>query len=364
MKIIVTQENLKNGLAVVSRVVGNSSTLPILNNILLETENGLLKLSGTNLETGISTYVRCSIEKEGGICLGVKTILDLINSLPQGNITIEAEEFETKITTEHTSVNIKHLSTEDFPLIPKIEDGGKAKIDSTIFKSAMDQVIFAASTSETQPEISGVLFWFGGNNLLLTATDRYRLAEKSVPYSGGLDYKIIVPYKSAQEISRLLSGLDREVEINVTTTQLAFNLENTYAVTRLIDGQYPDYQQILPETSNTNIILDKQELLSALKTTSVFSRGSGSINVEFISDENVLKLSSISHDLGQSTVDIICKINGPSGSLIMNYRYLLDFLNNYDSETLVMKVIDDTAPVTFTPEDNDKYLYLVMPIKQ
>jgi DNA polymerase-3 subunit beta len=120
----------------------------------------------------------------------------------------------------------------------------------------------------------------------------------------------------------------------------------------------------LPETSNTNIILDRQELLSALKTTSVFSRGSGSINVSYSSEDNVVKLSSISHDLGQSTVDIICKINGPSGTLIMNYRYLLDFLNNYDAETLVMKVIDDTMPITFTPEDNNKYLYLVMPIKQ
>jgi DNA polymerase-3 subunit beta len=364
MKIIITQENLKEGLGIVSRVVGNSATLPILNNVLLETENGLLKLSGTNLETGISTYVRCSVEKEGGICLGVKTLTDLINSLPQGNITIDAEEFETKITTEHTSVNIKHLSTEDFPLIPKIEDGGKAKLDPQIMKTALDQVIFAASTSETQPEISGVLFWFGGDNLLLTATDRYRLAEKSVPYSGGLDYKIIVPYKSAQEISRLLANLNNEVEISVTNTQLAFSLDNTYAVTRLIDGQYPDYQQILPETSNTNIILDRQELLSALKTTSVFSRGSGSINVSYSSEDNVVKLSSISHDLGQSTVDIICKINGPSGTLIMNYRYLLDFLNNYDAETLVMKVIDDTMPITFTPEDNNKYLYLVMPIKQ
>lgn len=364
MKIIITQENLRNGLSVVSRVVGNSSTLPILNNVLLETENGLLKLSGTNLETGISTYVRCSVEKDGAICLGVKTLTDLVNSLPQGNITIDAEEFETKITTEHTSVNIKHLTSDDFPLIPKIEDGGKAVLDPVVMKNALDQVIFAASTSETQPEISGILFWFGGKNLLLTATDRYRLAEKSISYSGGLDYKIIVPHKSAQEIARLLATMDKEVEMSVTATQLAFSLDNTYVVTRLIDGQYPDYQQILPETSNTNIILDRQELLSALKTTSVFSRGSGSINIEFNSEENILKLSSISHDLGQSTVDIVCKVNGPSGALIMNYRYLLDFLNNYNEETLVMKVIDDAAAVTFTPESEDKYLYLVMPIKQ
>lgn len=364
MRIIVTQENLKAGLSVVSRVVGNSSTLPILNNVLLETDNGLLKLSGTNLETGISTFVRCSVEKEGGVCVGVKTISDLINSLPQQNLTIESFNGETKITTNHTDVSVKHLPTEDFPIIPKIEDGGKISISAQTLKTGLDQVIFAASTSETQPEISGILFWFGASNVLITATDRYRLAERSIPYNGNVDYKIIVPHRSAQEISRLLSGVDGEIEICITSTQLAINLDNTYVVTRLIDGQYPDYQQIIPDNSNTQIIIDKQEFLSALRTTSIFSRGTGSINISFDSDKNIVKLSSLSHDLGESNVEVVCKINGSSGSLILNYRYLVDYLNNLDKETLVMKVIDESGPLTFVPEDSDKYLYLVMPIKQ
>ena len=364
MKIISTQENLKNGLGIVSRVVGNSSTLPILNNILLQTENGLLKLSGTNLETGISTYIRCQIEKEGGVCLGVKTISDLINSLPSENITIDSGESETKITTDHTDVKIKHLSFEDFPLIPKIENSAKVKIKAEDLKLALDQTIFASSTSETQPEISGILMWFGGENILITATDRYRLAEKTIPYQGEVDFKIIIPHRSAQEISRLLTGLTSDIELNITTTQLAFNLENTYIVTRLIDGQYPDYQQIIPESSNTTIILDRQELLSALKTSSVFSKGSGSINVSYDVEKSLLQLDSASHDLGESKVELLCKISGSSGQLIINYRYLIDYLNNLDTDTLVMKVVDENGPITFIPENNGKYLYLVMPIKQ
>ncbi|HMQ01965.1 MAG TPA: DNA polymerase III subunit beta [Candidatus Doudnabacteria bacterium] len=364
MKIIITQENLKNALMSVSRVVGNSSTLPILNNVLLETEEGLLKISGTNLETGISAYARCSVEKDGGVCIGVKTITDLINSLPNGNITIESKELETIITTEHTNLSVKHLSTEDFPLIPKIENGSKIIINAQDLKKGLDQVIFAASNSETQPEISGILFWFGEDNVLITATDRYRLAEKTIPYQGKIDLKIIIPHRSGLEITRLLTNLNQDIEINLTTTQLSITLENTYLVTRLIDGQYPDYQQIIPEKSNTNIILDKLELMAALKTTSVFSRGNGSINLEYNSETNLVKLFSEAHDLGQGAVEIISKINGESGQLIINYRYLLDYLNNLDTETIVMKIIDSNGPVTFVPENNDKYLYLVMPIKQ
>lgn len=368
MKIISTQENLKQGLQIVSRVVGSSSTLPILNNIMLETENGLLKISGTNLETGISTYIRCKVEEEGGICVGVKTITDLINSFPSENITIETGELETTITTDNSDVKIKHLSTEDFPLIPKIENSGLVKIDSQDLKTALDQVIFASSTSETQPEISGILFWFGGENVLITATDRYRLAEKKIAYQG-VDLsedvnKIIIPHRSAQEISRLLTGLSGEIELNITSTQLAFNLENTYIVTRLIDGNYPDYQQIIPDTSNTTVIFDKNDLTSALKTSSVFSRGSGSITVNYDSEKNTMQLNSISHDLGESKVDVVCRITGPSGTLVVNYRYLSDFLNSLNSDTLVMKIIDENEPITFVPENDNSYLYLVMPIKQ
>lgn len=364
MKIISTQENLKNGLGVVSRIVGNSSTLPILNNILIETENGLLKLSGTNLETGISTYIRCQVEKEGSVCIGVKTLSDLINSLPSENITIESGDNETDITTDHTKVKIKHLPSDDFPLIPKIENGGKVKIGVSDLKLAFDQTIFASSSSETQPEISGVLMWFGGENVLITATDRYRLAEKSIPYQGSVDFKIIIPHRSAQEISRLLTGLEGDIELSITTTQLAFNLENTYIVTRLIDGNYPDYQQIIPDSTNTTIIIDRQELLSALKTSSVFSKGSGSITVLYDAEQNLLKLNSASHDLGESKVDLLCKVSGQTGTLIINYRYLLDYLNNLSSDTLVMKIIDENGPITFVPENDNKYLYLVMPIKQ
>lgn len=364
MKVVCTQENLKNGIQTVSRVVGSSSTLPILNNILLETENGQLKISGTNLEIGISTYIRCKIEQEGGICLGAKTLLELINSLPNENITIESGEQDTDVSTDRYRTKIKHLSTEDFPLIPKIEEGTQVQIKADVLKTALDQVVFAASTSETQPEISGVLCLFNKSKLTIAATDRYRLAEKSIHINSDLEKRIIIPHKSAAELSKLLSVQTADVTLQVTDTQLAVSFADTYVVTRLIDGQYPEYQQIIPQDFTTQILINRLDLMSALKTSGIFSRGAGSVTLVYDQTKQVVQISSVSQDIGESVVDIPCELSGPGGAVIMNYRYVLDLLVGLPLEKLQINIIDDSNPVVFKPIESDSgYLYLVMPIK-
>ena len=363
MKIICTQENLKNGLQIVSRIVGSSSTLPILNNVMLETENGQLKLSGTNLEVGISTYIRCKIEQEGGICLGAKTLQELVNNLPNENITIESGEVDTNVSTDNYHTKIKHLSTEDFPLIPKIEDGIQVQIGGEDLKNIFDQVVFAASTSETQPEISGVFCNFGLSQTVFAATDRYRLAEKITKISSGVEKKIIMPHRSVLEISRLLSGQNDPVSLQITDTQMATTIGDTYVVTRLIDGQYPEYQQIIPQDTTTSVIINRSALMSALKTSGIFSRGVGSVTVVYDHEKQVIQIASVSHDVGESVINIPCEINGESGSVILNYRYVLDVLNNLTVDKLQIKIINDSSPAIFRPLESEDYLYLVMPIK-
>ncbi len=363
MKIVCTQENLKNGLQVVSRIVGSSSTLPILNNVMLETENGQLKLSGTNLEIGISTYIRCKIEGEGGICLGAKTLQELVNNLPNENISIESGDADTNVSTDHYHTKIKHLSTEDFPLIPKIEDGMQIQIPAEVLKNALDQVVFAASTSETQPEISGVMCFFGPDQTVFAATDRYRLAEKILKLAMPAEKKIIMPHRSVAELSRLLAGLTEPVTLQITDTQLAVTIGDTYVVTRLIDGQYPEYHQIIPQETTTSIIIDRTNLVSALKTSGIFSRGVGSVTMVYDLEKQVIQIASVSHDVGESVIDIPCELNGESGSVILNYRYVLDVLGNLNSEKLQIKIINDSSPVIFRPTQEEDYLYLVMPIR-
>lgn len=363
MKIICTQENLRAGLTQVSRVVGSSQTLPVLNNVLLQTENGQLKISATNLEMGISTIIRCKIEQEGGVCLAAKVLLDLVNNLPNENITIEVGDVETLVATERYQTKIKHLSVEEFPIIPAVEEGIEIGIPANGLKSSIDSVVFAASTSETQPELSGVLFKFEENKMVLTATDRYRLAENNSLVNNQNPQTVIAPQRSILELSRLLTGITENVQLHISKTQMAVSVNDTYLVTRLIDGQYPEYAQIIPTETGTIINLQHKDLLAALKTSGIFSRGAGSIVLDYNVDKQILQTKSSSQGVGESVIDIPCKITGNSGSVIINYRYILDLLINTEVESINMHVIDDANPVVFRPEGDASYLYLIMPIR-
>lgn len=363
MKIICTQENLRNGLAQVSRIVGSSSTLPILNNLLLQTENGQLKISATNLEMGMSTLVRCKIEKDGGVCIAAKVLLDLVNNLPNENITIETGEADTAITTDRYQTKIKHLPADDFPLIPTIEDASSIDVSATELKEVLDSIVFAASTSETQPEISGISMKFEDSRVITTATDRYRLAEMSIPVQTQAGRAVIVPQRSIIELSRLLGLSTEAVKLNISSTQLAVSIHGTYLVTRLIDGQYPEYQQIIPTETGTVVTLEHSELLAALKTSGIFSRGAGSVTMVVDEEKQMVQMMSQSQGVGESMVEIPCTIKGTSSTVILNYRYMLDLLTNTTPATLDINVIDDSSPVVFRPQGKPNYLYLIMPIR-
>jgi DNA polymerase III subunit beta len=364
MNIICTQENLRLGLQTAGRIISNSNTLPILNNVLLKTTNGQLTISATNLEIAIITTIRCKIEEEGEACLPAKTLLDLVNNLPNQNITLATTDQGISIKTEHYSTLIKSLPSEDFPLIPSIDKTLSFSLPAQDLKQGIDQVVFAASQSETQPEISGILFRLKERFLYLVATDRYRLAQKRIelPKSQGLK-DVILPHKTAQEISRVIAGGVGDIEISLSDNQAAFIFNETQVISRLIEGQYPEYEQIVPEQFTTTVTVNRQELSAALKTSGIFSYTSHSVVLEYNDTGQKVKISSSSHDLGESAIDIPSVINGPAGTILFNYRYILDALSTITEPTVTIKVVNDGAPVIFTPENHDGYMYLVMPIK-
>ncbi len=365
MKIICTQENLKNGLLAVSKVSGNSSTLPILNNVLLEIENGLLKISATNLEIGISTFVRCKVEEQGSVSVNAKTLLDLILNLPNDNITLKKTDSSLNISSEKYQTKINHLPTEDFPLIPQVSDGLEIQINPELFKNAIGSVIFAVSSSETQPEMSGVYLKIHNNNLTLTGTDRYRLAEQVVDINVSLEDKleVIVPQKTMNEIMRLLSLNSEDITLKISNNQIAFHTHDTYLVSRLIEGEYPDYRQIIPENKDTSIQVQKKEFLNAVKTSGIFSKLGGSIELIYDSSAEKLTISSVQSSVGESKISLDCKVIGNSGNLMINHRYVLEMLNNIPDESLVVNIINENHPIVFLPENRSDYLYLVMPLK-
>jgi DNA polymerase-3 subunit beta len=349
----------------VGRIISSSNTLPILSNLLIKTENGLLKISSTNLEIAITTQVRCKIEEEGQITVVSKTFSELINSLPNSNVTLLAEGGNLKIESENYHTSIKTLPAEEFPLIPQIEGGNVQSIDAQELKNSLDQVAFAASTNQTQPEISGVLLAYEDNILKIVATDRYRLAEKKITLGQknlGIS-ELIIPQKTILELTRIIGNQKGNVEISNTETQIALSFNDTQIVSRLIDGSYPDYKQIIPASFSTMVTVQKQPLANALKAAAVFSQSSNSVKFEFFQDKQQIVLTSESSELGNSQVEVSAKIEGGSKTVILNYHYILDCLSSLESDTLVIKLIDDSSPSIIVPEKDGGYTYLVMPIK-
>jgi len=363
MKVICTQENLRAALQTVSRVISTSSTLPVLNNVLLKTENGQLKISATNLEIGINTFTRCKIEMEGEVCLHAKTLLELVNNLPNQNISIENEENDVVLATENYTTKLKDFPSEEFPLIPQIDTPAVLKLPAPEIKIIIDSVIFAASTSETQPEISGLYFNLQEKFLTLAATDRYRLAENKISGNFKPHQPVIIPHRAALEISRVLMGRTGEVEIFLNDNQAAVRIDDTEIISRLIDGQYPEYTHIIPKDFNTTISVNRADLVNAVKTAGIFSQSTGSIVMEYKTESQELKISATSHDLGESNVRLSGAVDGQPGTVFLNYRYVLDCLNSMAAEHINIKIVDDGAPVILQEVDKLNYIYLIMPIK-
>lgn len=364
MNIICTQENLKAGLVIVGKIISTSSTLPVLNNVLLKTESGMLKISSTNLEVAITTHIRCKVEEDGVVTVNSKTFTDLVNNLPNKNIVLKTTQGEMQVESENYKSVIKTLSFEEFPLIPEIEAQNSFTVKAQDFKNTVAKVIFATSTNQTQPEISGMLMALDLGVMRVVATDRYRLAEKKLACnSNASGLEVIVPQKTVNEISRIISNQEGDMTVGLSGNQIAFQIGSTQVISRLLDGQYPDYRQIIPTSFLTTLSLDRQQLVSALRAGGIFSQSSNSVRVEYFSSKQTIVLTAESGDLGKSVIELQAEISGNDGVLLVNYHYLLDCLVNLETPRVMFKIMDENSPSLLTLEGDDTYIYLVMPIK-
>ena len=375
MKIFSLQENLKQGLFIVGHIAGKNINLPILNNIMIKTEDGNIKMLATNLEIGIVTMVRGKIEKEGAYTVDAKIISECINLLPNKKVGLELKDGVLAVDSDNYKVKIRGQSAEEFPLIPEVDKKNYYSAPIEEFKKAVTQVMFAVSLSESRLELSGVMFNFNGAGLTLAATDSYRLAEKNIKIktNNREEKKIIVPAKTLQELIRILSGLqasalaaeDQGIKFYLSENQILFTCGSTELVSRLIEGQYPDYQQIIPTTSKTKAISQRAELIRAVKLASLFSKtGINDINLDFPKGKNQVVVSSVSGQTGENVTSLEAKVSGEDNGIVVNYRYLLDGLNNIDSELVRLEIVDGNTPCLLKSDKETDYLYIIMPIKQ
>ncbi|MFH1610333.1 MAG: DNA polymerase III subunit beta [Patescibacteria group bacterium] len=367
MKIICKQENLIAGLFKVSHLTGKNFNLPILNNILIKVDNGNIELAATNLEVGIKTVVRGKIEEEGRITVPAKILTEYVGLINGSeNITLETQEDKLKISSQGWQTKIKTNPAEDYPLIPEVENKKDIKIKIHRFKGMLDQVLFAASFDETRPELTGVLVWFKNNELVLTTTDSYRLAEKKTSLEDGpsVEEKIVIPIRTMQELARILSDEDSEMQIFIEENQVKFSFQETSLMSRLIESEYPDYKQIVPVNFTTDVEFNTNEVIKAVRASSLFAKtGIFDITLSFVKDE--LTIKSINSQVGENVIKI--KTHGGQETpieVVFNYKYLLDGLNNIGSEKTKIHINSSNTPVVFKPSNNEKYTYLIMPIKQ
>ncbi|MFH1564906.1 MAG: DNA polymerase III subunit beta, partial [bacterium] len=381
-KVSCTQENLNKGLNIVSHVSNKNTNLPILNNVLLQTTNKVLKLCATNLEIGVTHLARCKITEDGEIATEAKILADYINLLPKNNVEIETNENNLLISCGNHKTQINGNQTEDFPLIPTMEKEKGYKIRLVDFKEALSQTIFAASFNDLRQEISGAFFNFSNGKMTIVATDSYRLAEKIIDFKpinqDDCERSMILPLRTIQEILRILNlnedvlndgDNNVDVDLYVDDNQILMSSNNTELISKLVEGQYPDYKQIIPQDPKTNIIINKNELQKAVKAASLFTKaGIYDVELKVSVKNNELEIFSENSQLGRNSIKISAQVSGEDNGIVLNFRYFLDGLQNINTDQVSIDIIDMATPCLARSYKDEKvdqnYLYLIMPIRQ
>ncbi len=371
MKVSCLQENLARGLSIVGRGVSTRGTLPILGNVLLKTDGGRLKLTATNLEIGVNCWVPAKIEDEGAITVPAKLFTDFVNSLPPGPIEI-ALNVRTKtvhLKSATTEANMKGLDAEEFPIIPAIPDKPTTRMSQGVLRRMINEVAFVAATDDSRPVLTGVLTTFEANEVTMAAADPYRLSVRRAPLLAKVDPKveIIVPARSLFEVARIVDDSDSPVDILVTPngSQVIFHTEEADLVSRIIEGQFPNYRQVIPTSHATKVTVNRNDLLKATKLASYFARDAANI-VRFQVDpanEVPLTISATAAEVGDNTSRVDASVEGVATAIAFNSRFVADALGSLTASEIALELGGPLAPGVVRIVGDDSYLHVVMPLR-
>jgi len=360
MKLQVTQENLNKALMSVSRIASSRSTLPILANVLIKTSNNLLTVSATNLSIAITHSIGAKILAEGSITVPARLMQDYISSLPSGIIDLEVENNRLKIKENSYSSIINGISADDYPLMPSIEKPTTISLSSNSLKEALNQVVLVASNDETRPILTGVLFDSNKDGFLIASTDSYRLAEKKLT-SLKKYLKLLIPASSIHDLLRVLPEENSTIHIEYDDNQIKFVVGEIELLTRLLSGQYPDYQALIPKTFQTKAQVNRQDMISIVKIANLFARETaGSIKINI--DDDKVSINSIASQIGENNSSCAAQTEG-QGDITLNARYLLDALNVIDTKEIDFCFNGKLDPILIKPVNKKDYIHIIMPLK-
>ena len=362
MKLQVTQEHLNQALTSVGRVANTRNTLPILSNVLIKTTNNRLSLSATNLDIAIVHYIGAKINEEGSITVPARLMQDFVGSLPSGVIELELTNTKLKVTTSQYHSVVNGIVADDFPVMPTISEGKKWNISAQVFKKGLQQVVFAAGSDETRQVLTGVYIHSKNGKLYIAATDSYRLAEKELGKNAE-DISILVPATAMQDLLRVMGDFDGDVSVTHDGQQVLFQVGDVELTARLVEGNYPDYQKLIPSEFASSIELKKADLLNVTKVSSLFARESaGSVTIELDDKSNTLSIRSVASQLGENTATAEGKVKG-GGSITLNSRYLLDALQALGGEDILFGFNGKLEPTLLKEKNDSSYKHIIMPLK-
>jgi DNA polymerase III subunit beta len=368
MRLSLTQENLARALTATCRIVASRASLPVLSNILMATDGNRLRLSATNLDLGINYWIGSKVEHEGSLTVPARLFAEFVSSLPHGNIDLDGTETVLTVRTPHYESKLNGIAADEFPAVPSVTSDAVLQVGADVLRDALAQVVVAASADEARPVLAGVYLYTEDSTLYLVATDSYRLAEKRIELAQAPNapLSVIVPVRTMQELVRLLAEADGDVEVYMDESQVMFRLGEVELVSRLIEGQFPNYRQIIPKQAETSFEIETAEFAKIVKVASLFARESaGSVRLEIKAEGEVTLVSSDS-EVGGNTSSAECEVSGDDGEISLNARYLQDALSVMRSPRVGFAISGKLNPCVLSPigeDGGDDYLHIVMPLR-
>ncbi len=365
MELTVTQENLARALSAVGRVASTKTQLPILSNILLRTDKNRLLVAATNLEIATTQYIGAKVIKPGAITIPARLVSEFISNLPTGTIELIVTNENLHIKSGNYTSIINGVIADDFPELPTINESSSIRysVKTEDFKQAVSQTITTSSNDSTRPVLTGVYWHSHETELFLAATDGYRLSERKL-VSTKSNVSAIIPTQTLQEVLRTITDDSEEVDILFDETQVRFRINDAEIISRLIDGNFPDYRQLIPKKSDTKVTIDKSEFVRIVKIAGLFARESGgSINITADEEKKSLSIHSIASELGENTSEAVSDIKG-SGHVTLNSRYLTEALSVIEGDTIEFSFSGKISPCVIKSTDkNTNYYHIIMPLK-
>ena len=373
MKLSCLQENLNRGLGIVGRAVATRSTLPITQNILLATEQSRLKLAATNLEMATTCWIGAKVEQDGAITIPARLLIDFVNSLPNDliEITLPTNSHTLELKSGRFQAHINGIDAEDFPPIPEVSDGMSTNIEADALREGITQVVFAAATEESRPVLTGINAEFEGEQLDLAAADGFRLAVHKMTLVSPVSEKttVIIPARSLNELNRLLGDQEEPVEIiiNQQKSQILFRLKNAELVSQLIQGAFPNYSQVIPQSYSTRAVVDINEFLRVTKMSSIFARdASGIVRLVITPGAELtpgkITVSAQAEEIGGNVSEIDALADGEEAKIAFNVKYLSDVLSVLHQAQVALEVTTPSSPGVIRPMGVDNYVHVIMPM--